>query len=110
MNDATMVQSRWDSSFSRDYSEAIFAQTHLPYKRQAKEQRRSTQHLDDFADISQLPLTHFRTQGIKHLVFDKDNCITVPYELQVYPPLKVRGLHRLTVIGVLTVIASEHVG
>eukprot|EP00730_Choanoeca_flexa_P020325 TRINITY_DN9933_c0_g1_i1.p1 TRINITY_DN9933_c0_g1~~TRINITY_DN9933_c0_g1_i1.p1 ORF type:complete len:191 (+),score=25.33 TRINITY_DN9933_c0_g1_i1:27-599(+) len=37
-------------------------------------------------DIRQLPLKQLRERGIRYLIFDKDNCITKPYELSVHAP------------------------
>ncbi|KAJ2372587.1 hypothetical protein IW150_004046 [Coemansia sp. RSA 2607] len=38
------------------------------------------------SDIRALPFASLHASGIKHLVFDKDNCLTSPYAPFLYPP------------------------
>ena len=41
-------------------------------------------------DIRALEFARLRDAGIKGIVFDKDNCLTLPYEDALHAPLSVR--------------------
>ncbi|KAJ2698461.1 hypothetical protein H4R19_005595, partial [Coemansia spiralis] len=38
------------------------------------------------ADIRAIPFEQLRRAGIRHIVFDKDNCLTAPYVDAIHPP------------------------
>ncbi|KAJ2763519.1 hypothetical protein IWQ56_001931 [Coemansia nantahalensis] len=38
------------------------------------------------ADIREIPFERLRRAGIRHIVFDKDNCLTAPYVDSIHPP------------------------
>ncbi|KAL7752029.1 hypothetical protein RI367_002557 [Sorochytrium milnesiophthora] len=40
------------------------------------------------ADVRDIDFMQLRQRGISHLVFDKDNCLTAPYESHIYPPFE----------------------
>ena len=42
-------------------------------------------------DVSTTPWQALYDQGIRAVVFDKDNCLTAPYESTIHPPFQVRS-------------------
>ncbi|KAJ2783439.1 hypothetical protein H4R18_001704 [Coemansia javaensis] len=38
------------------------------------------------ADVRAIPFERLRRAGIRHIVFDKDNCLTAPYVDAIHPP------------------------
>ncbi len=44
--------------------------------------------INNTLDITKIDFAAAKREGIKAVVFDKDNCITLPYSMTVYPPVK----------------------
>ena len=45
-----------------------------------------------YSNITEIPFDSLKNQGFIAIAFDKDNTLTAPYELDIYPPFKV-NLH-----------------
>ncbi|KAI8061705.1 mitochondrial PGP phosphatase-domain-containing protein [Gongronella butleri] len=39
-------------------------------------------------DIREIPFQQLKDRGIKAIAFDKDNCLTAPYQHQIHPPFQ----------------------
>ncbi|ORX55616.1 HAD-superfamily phosphatase [Hesseltinella vesiculosa] len=39
-------------------------------------------------DIREIPFQQLKSKGIKVMAFDKDNCLTAPYETHIHPPFE----------------------
>jgi phosphatidylglycerophosphatase GEP4 len=55
-------------------------------------------------NISHLNIQQLQQKGIKFLVFDKDNTLTRPYELEIFPPFKERWAEILGAFGPQNVV------
>lgn len=50
-------------------------------------------------DITRIDYGKLKHSGCKYIVFDKDNCVTEPYELQVFPKFETEWQHCLDTFG-----------
>jgi phosphatidylglycerophosphatase GEP4 len=55
-------------------------------------------------NISHLNIQHLQQKGIKLLVFDKDNTLTRPYDLEIFPPFQQRWEEVLDAFGPQNVV------
>ncbi|KAI8846757.1 mitochondrial PGP phosphatase-domain-containing protein [Chytridium lagenaria] len=61
-------------------------------------------------DIRHIDFQKLKDRGQKAIVFDKDNTITLPYNSEIYPPLKNAWNDCLRVFGKSVIIVSNSAG
>jgi phosphatidylglycerophosphatase GEP4 len=63
------------------------------------------------SDIRAIDFTALRDAAqIRGVVFDKDNCLTLPYDVQLHPPLQEAWAACRAVFGNNCVVFSNHAG
>eukprot|EP00039_Didymoeca_costata_P010300 m.138435 g.138435 ORF g.138435 m.138435 type:complete len:212 (+) comp14778_c1_seq4:133-768(+) len=62
------------------------------------------------ADVSCIDFDKLRNAGIEGLAFDKDNCLTEPYEQKIHPKLEAAWADCKRIFGDKIVIYSNHAG